>query len=342
MYTTGLDSIVEFSPTGLISFNAQGIMSSINDSALRMLNLTKEDLAGISNQSLEQELNKKWLYKIRHHGEINTSLLISMDEPPLIIKRVIRTNLSSSPASEIHYFYDITNETKVLEMKTDLMFTTAHELRNSLSSIIGYTELVLKRASSEDTQSKDFLQIILKQSARLNNMINDILDLGRSEREKILVLDTERVEVNSFVENIAEEFFAKTKADIQPFKQSIYIDADKEKLSQAIINIFSNAQKYSNEGSPILVDITLDTDTNMLGIKVADKGIGMTPLQQSQLFTRFYRANPEGNISGTGLGLCLAKEILELHCGGVEVQSQEGEGTQVTLWIPTVDNSKLH
>jgi signal transduction histidine kinase len=80
----------------------------------------------------------------------------------------------------------------------------------------------------------------------------------------------------------------------------------------------------------------------MLGIKVADKGIGMTPVEQSQLFTRFYRANREGNIVGTGLGLCFTKEILELHSGGVEVQSQKGEGTQVTLWIPTVDNSKLH
>jgi signal transduction histidine kinase len=68
----------------------------------------------------------------------------------------------------------------------------------------------------------------------------------------------------------------------------------------------------------------------------------MTPVQQSQLFTRFYRANPEGNIVGTGLGLCFVKDILELHCGGVEVHSAKGEGTQVTLWLPSVDNATLH
>lgn len=335
-------SIVELCPTGVISFNSQGIMSSSNDSALRMLNFTQEELVGISSQSLEQELNKKCLHKIRYNADIGSSLLITMDEIPLIIKRVIRTNPSSSAASEIHYFYDITHETNVSEMKTELLFTTAHELRNSMSSIHGYTELLLKRAAKEDTQLKEFLQIILKQSTRLNNMINDILDLGRSNRENILELSTEKVEVNSFVNGITEEFFAKTKADIHLFNQSIFIDADKEKLSQAIINILSNAQKYSEEGSPIRVDITIDTESNMLGIKVADKGIGMTPVEQSQLFTRFYRANREGNIVGTGLGLCFTKEILELHSGGVEVQSQKGEGTQVTLWIPTVDNSKLH
>jgi signal transduction histidine kinase len=342
LLVTGLASIVEFSPSGVITFNAQGILSSINDSALRMLSFTKVDLVGISNQSLEQYLNKKCLHKIRHHGDIDTSLLITMDETPLIIKRVIRTNPSSSAASEIHYFYDITHETNVNEMKTALLFTAAHELRNSMSSIHGYAELLLKRAVREDSQSKEFLQIILKQSTRLNNMINDILDLGRSERENILELSTEKVEVNSFVNSIAEEFFAKTKADIHPFKKSIFINADKEKLSRTIINIFSNAKKYSDESSTITVDITLDTDSNMLGIKVADKGIGMTPVQQSQLFTRFYRANHDGNIAGTGLGLCFVKEVLELHCGGVEVQSQKGEGTQVTLWIPTVRNSELH
>jgi signal transduction histidine kinase len=342
LYRDCFTSILELSPSGFITFNSQGIMSSNNDVVLRMLNFTKEELVGISSQSLEQELNKKCLHKIRHNGHIDTSLLITMDETPLIIKRLIRAILTQGIASEIHYFYDITHETNVSEMKTALLFTAAHELRNSMSSIHGYAELLLKRAAREDSQSKEFLQIILKQSTRLNNMINDILDLGRSERENILELSTEKLEVNSFVNSIAEEFFAETKAEIHPFKQSIFIDADKEKLSRAIINILSNSKKYSDEGSPISITINLDDDSHMVGIQVADKGIGMTPVQQSQLFTRFYRANPEGNIAGTGLGLCFVKEILELHCGGVEVQSQKGEGTQVTLWIPTVDNSKFH
>jgi signal transduction histidine kinase len=317
-------------------------MTSSNDVVLRMFNFTREDLIGISSKSLEHQLNKKCLHKMRHNGDVDKSLLITMDETPIIIKRFIRTNPSSSVASEIHYFYDITHETNVSEMKTELLFTAAHELRNSMSSIHGYAELLLKHTINEDTKAKEFIKIILKQSTRLNNMINDILDLGRSDQENILELSTEKLEVNGFVNSIAEEFLTKTKAIIQPFKQSIFIDADKEKLSQAIINILSNAQKYSNEGSPINITINLDDDSNMVGIKVADKGIGMSSVQQSQLFTRFYRANPEGNIVGTGLGLCFVKEVLELHCGGVEVQSQKGEGTQVTLWIPTVDNSKLH
>jgi signal transduction histidine kinase len=335
-----LSSIFDLSPSGIIAFNTKGIATAINHAALQMLSLSKERHIGISSQSLEQEINKNCLHKMRHDGNIDTSLLITMNEHPLIIKRVIRPNPSSSIASEIHYFYDITHETNVSEMKTELLFTAAHELRTSLASIQGYTELLLKRP--HDEQSKEFLGIILKQSNRLNNMIHDILDLGRSDRENILELTTEKFEVNNFVAEIAKSFFVHRKPIISLLPQPVFIDADNEKLTQAIINIYSNAKKYSATDSPIHINITLDSDSNMVGIQVIDEGIGMTPVQQSQLFTRFYRANPEGNIVGTGLGLCFVKEILELHCGGVEVHSQKDEGTQVTLWIPTVDNSKLH
>ncbi len=314
-------------------------MSSSNHAALQMLSLTKDELHGISNEALEQKLNKKCLHKIRHNGEIDTSLLITMDEPPRIIKRVIRANPSSHIANEIHYFYDITHETNVSEMKTELLFTLAHELRNSLSSIHGYTELLIKRAS--DSNSQAFLEVILKQTNKLNRMINNILDLSKSEHDSTILLSTEPLEVNAFVREAAGDFFVKRKPIISLHQKPIFIEADKEKLSQAIINIFSNAKKYSDENIPISIDITLDTESNMVGIKVADKGIGMTHAQQSQLFTRFYRANPEGNITGTGLGLCFVKEVLELHCGGVEVHSQKAEGTQVTLWIPTIDDLTL-
>ena len=303
-----------------------------------MLNSTKYELIAINDEALEHIINTKCLHKIRHNGEIDTSLLITIGEIPLIIKRVIIDNQSSPIARKIHYFYDITHETNVSEMKAELLFTIAHELRNSLSSIHGYTELLLKRAN--DSQSQQFLEIVLKQTNKLNRMINDILDLSQSESEKIVLLSTNTVEVNAFVKEVVEDYFVKRKPIISLNQEAIFIEAVKEKLSQAMINIFSNAIKYSDENSLISIEITLDIDSNMVGIKVADEGIGMTHAEQSKLFTRFYRANPEGSITGTGLGLSFVKEILELHCGGIEVHSQKGEGTQVTLWIPTIDYLK--
>lgn len=334
-----MNSIFELSPSGIIAFNPKGIATAINHAALEMLNLSKEVHIGISSEAIEHELNKKCLHKIRHDGDIDTSLLITMGENPLIIKRVIRLNPSSKTASELHYFYDITRETNVSEMKTALLFTAAHELRTSLASIQGYTELLFKH--SKDAQSKEFLEVILKQSNRLGNMINDILELGTSEPESAFELHTEKLEVNSLIEEVAKDFFVYRKPIINKYLNPIFIEADKDKLTQVIINVFSNAKKYSNENSPILININRDIESGMVGIQVVDQGIGMTPIQQSKLFTRFYRANPEGNIVGTGLGLCFVKEILELHSGGIEVHSKKDEGTYVTLWLPTVDNSKL-
>lgn len=340
MNSADLNSILDLSPSGIIAFNTKGFATAINQAALEMLSLNKDLHIGISSQVLEQELNKKCLHKIRHNGNIDNSLFITMGENPLVIKRVIKANPRSKTASEVHYFYDITQETNMSEMKTELLFTAAHELRTSLASIQGYTELLFKR--SKDAQSTEFLEIILRQSNRLNNMINDILDLSSSDPESAFELSTEMLEINTFIETLSKDYFAFRRPIITPFPRQIFIDADKEKLSQAVTNIFSNAKKYSDEKSPILIKICLDEESKMVGIQVTDKGIGMTPIEQSKLFTRFYRANPEGNIVGTGLGLCFVKEILELHCGGVEVHSQKGEGTQVTLWLPTVDNSTLH
>ncbi len=335
MDSVDLNAILDLSPSGIIAFNNKGFATAINQAALQMLSLTKEQHTGISSEALEQELNKKCLHKIRHNGHIDNSLLITMGENPLVIKRVIKANPSSTTASKIHYFYDITHETNMSEMKTELLFTAAHELRTSLASIQGYTELLFKR--SKDEQSTEFLEIILRQSNRLNNMINDILDLSSADPETTFELSTETLEVNSFIAGLIKDFFASRRPTITSFPRDIFIDADKEKLTQAVTNIFSNAKKYSDENSPINIRICLDEDSKMVGIQITDKGIGMTPIEQSKLFTRFYRANPEGNIVGSGLGLCFVKEILELHFGGVEVHSQKGEGTQVTLWIPTVD-----
>lgn len=340
MNSACISGFFDLSPSGIIAFNHKGVAVAINDAALRMLGLSKDRHMGISSIMLEKELNKKCLHRIRHDGDIDTSLLITMDENPLIIKRIVRSNPNSKIASEIHYFHDITHETNVSEMKTELLFTAAHELRTSLASIQGYSEILFKR--SQDEQSKEFLEIILRQSNRLGKMINDILDLGKSDCESLLELNTEKLEVNQFIEEIAKDFFVYNKPVLKKLLKPVFIDADKEKLTQAITNVFSNAKKYSDENTPIYITINLDVESNMVGIQVADKGIGMTPAQQSQLFTRFYRANPEGNVVGTGLGLCFVKEILELHAGGVEVQSQKGQGTQVTIWLPTANNATLH
>jgi signal transduction histidine kinase len=111
---------------------------------------------------------------------------------------------------------------------------------------------------------------------------------------------------------------------------------DREKIKQTVINLLSNAYKFSNTDSVVNVDVVYSKKEaeRFLGIQVSDHGIGMTPEQLSQLFKRFWRADSSGNIPGTGLGLSIVKEIIEIHQGHIEVKSEIHKGTTITLWLP--------
>jgi signal transduction histidine kinase len=119
------------------------------------------------------------------------------------------------------------------------------------------------------------------------------------------------------------------------------IRVDHEKMVRALSNIITNAFKYSPDGGEVRLSVTEVTRNSrlMAGIHVSDQGIGMTPEQQARIFERFYRADPSGNIPGTGLGMSLVKEIMDLHGGEIEIVSAPGAGTTVTLWLPVMDTA---
>jgi signal transduction histidine kinase len=116
------------------------------------------------------------------------------------------------------------------------------------------------------------------------------------------------------------------------------VRVDKKKAQQAILNVLSNAYKYSSAGGVVQIEL-LQSPTNatggpLVGIRITDQGIGMTPEQLGRVCERFYRADSSGTIPGTGLGMSIVHEILEFHGGRVEMASTRGAGTVVTLWLP--------
>ncbi|MBL8511259.1 MAG: sensor histidine kinase, partial [Betaproteobacteria bacterium] len=122
-------------------------------------------------------------------------------------------------------------------------------------------------------------------------------------------------------------------------ESNVLVRVDAEKLRQALTNLLSNAYKYSPKGGAIELDcVHAESHAGkQIGIRICDHGIGMTPEQLSRAFERFYRADSSGNIPGTGLGLCLVKEIVELQGGKIDMESAFGQGTTVTLWLPLPD-----
>jgi signal transduction histidine kinase len=183
------------------------------------------------------------------------------------------------------------------------------------------------------------IETIHKQSGLIVNLINELLDLARIEARQGKDFRIENQALQPIIGDAVNSLVIPgdgRKVSLKLPAEPVYAVVDAEKFRQSLMNVLSNAYKYSPNGGKISLSMQLAhrRGLDMVGIQVSDQGIGMSPEQQSRAFERFFRADPSGNIPGTGLGLCIVKEIIELLGGHVDLQSEKDKGTQVTLWLP--------
>lgn len=243
------------------------------------------------------------------------------------------------------YFRDITSETEVDRMKSEFLSTAAHELRTPLASIFGFAELMISRPMSPERQ-QELLGTIHRQSQLLINLINELLDLSRIEARQGKDFHRQYHRVETLIHQTIKGLLVRQdKRQVKLYLPhgAECIMVDPEKTMQALLNVLTNAFKYSPEGGDITIETRLkdEADVHYVGIRVTDHGMGMTPEQLARVFERFWRADPSGAIPGTGLGMSLVKEITELQEGHVEVISVPQQGTTVTLWFPLVPDFVL-
>jgi len=222
-------------------------------------------------------------------------------------------------------------------MKSEFLSTAAHELRTLLTSILGFSEILLKRKLDEEKKNK-FLKIINEESVSLSSLINDLLDLSRIESGigfKIKKVPSEIKEV--VLENV--DFF-RAQTDKHTFKVNlphdlVKIEADKNKINQVMENLISNAVKFSPQGGEITVSI--EQSEEKAKISITDTGIGIPEKDLSHVFEKFYRAENASSeaIGGTGLGLAIVKYIVESHAGKIWVESKLGKGSTFSFTLPT-------
>ena len=242
----------------------------------------------------------------------------------------------------VFYLRDVTHETEVDRMKSEFLATAAHELRTPMVSVFGFTELLLNRPVP-DAQRRDMLETIHRQSKLLINMVNEMLDLARIEARQGRDMQRVPCRVGELIEPALVLFDSpgcekrrRLQLHLKPCHAALQVQVDIDKMRCAVTNVLANAFKYAPGASAITLDSLDGTlhGTPAVGLRVTDTGIGMTPQQTARVFERFYRADPSGNTPGTGLGMSLVKEIMELHGGRVDITSELGRGTAVTLWWP--------
>ncbi|WP_293412173.1 PAS domain S-box protein [Piscinibacter sp.] len=340
-----LNAVFDLSPDGFVVFDREGQMVYCNQAFVQMTGWDASqgcDIVGFDRQFVAL-CNPAQAYvpvaaSVGVAGTHADTLELLRPERRTLA-RLARLNLGGHGES-ILYFRDVTHETEVDRMKSEFLTTAAHELRTPMASIFGFAELMLKRPVPPDRQ-RDVMETIHRQASLLINMVNELLDLARIEARQGKDFRITEHALGPLIDETVGALMIHgdpRKVEVRAEHGDARLMVDHDKTRQAITNVLSNAYKYSPGGGSIRLHTQLrEVDgQQQVGVSVTDSGIGMTPAQKARLFERFYRADPSGNIPGTGLGMCLVEEIMELQGGQIEVDSEPGIGTRVTLWFPVV------
>ena len=350
-----LNAIFSLSPDALVSFDQACRVKYTNPAFDKLTGLASTDVIGLSESEFTGLINSHCaatslfggLDQLRKLSGPTASKGHGLIELILPTRRVLQAKLKASESasvSHILYLRDVTHETLVEEMKSEFLSTAAHELRTPMASILGFSEVLLTHKLDE-VQNKEFLNIILTQSQQMAFILDELLDLARIEarQEKDFVFETLNL---SLIVNEVVRGFSLPPGRSSPVIviECEFISADKGKARQAILNVLSNAYKYSPPGGQVSITFvkSYDNDKGILcGICVEDQGYGMTSEQLCRVFDRFYRADASGKTPGTGLGMSIVKEIMAVQGGKVIVESVSGEGTSVTLLFPAASRGGL-
>jgi two-component system phosphate regulon sensor histidine kinase PhoR len=236
-------------------------------------------------------------------------------------------------AGVVAVLHDITREKEVSEMKNDFVSNVSHELRTPLASIKAYVELLIDGEADDEKTKREFYDVIQNEANRLGRLIDNILNISRIESGLVKVdkqPQSVTVIVKDAMEVIAPQAEQKGIKLVEKLTPVFYqAPADRDMLYQAVLNILSNAVKYTPAGGEVTVETTVDETRRKVVARVSDTGVGIPPQDLPHVFDKFYRAEANSRLApGTGLGLSLVKHIVEVvHHGRVFAESQVGKGS---------------
>lgn len=225
---------------------------------------------------------------------------------------------------------------KVSKKKDEFVSMVAHELKTPLAAIHGFSELLKNEKVFSNPETRDkYLGITIRETERLNRLVSQILDLSRIDLGT-MKLNIERVDFSEVIKTVDENLRQRAEAKgltLEFQAEKIYIESDKERLIQIILNLTDNAVKYTERGG---ISVAAKLDGDDLLFSVSDTGVGIPEEHFRKIFTRFYEVDSSFSrkVGGTGLGLSIVKEIVELFGGKIWFESTYGKGTTFFLRLP--------
>ena len=332
-----IEAILQHMNDGILAFDDKGRIMHLNPAAKEML--------GLQNERTFDEIFKKLNVEINMEAILYLANWTASEQRVNVGDRIV--NIFFAPYKDendlssgiIAVVQDITEHVKLDEMRKEFVADVSHELKTPITSIIGYADTLQDGEYDEET-TKKFLNVISQEGRRMSNLVSDLLTLSR--------YDTNRVqkEVTEFdLGELAKKCQEKLRIEIEKKKQNVEcyvtadvppIKADKAGIERVILNVLSNAIKYTEEHGSIKIYVGFVY--NDAYIKIIDNGIGIPKEDLGRIFERFYRVDKARTreMGGTGLGLSIAKEIIEQNNGSIDIKSEYGKGTEVVIRIPAM------
>lgn len=329
-----LDTIFNYMAEGVVAIDTNGNIIHANPIAIDILELN-EDYANTGKLDLHR-LN---LSKV-DYGNKNTlqgEALVAFKDEVYKIKYAPFKNEAERIIGLILVLQDFTKEHRLDNMRKEFVANVSHELKTPITTIKSYTETLLDRDVDKNTQ-ENFINVINSESDRMARLVQDLLQLSNIDYQKT-AWNQEEINLSSLIDMILYNLgllIKEKKINVHKNTTSFLpkIIADKDGIERVVLNVITNSIKYNRENGNIYID--LYEEDSYLFLRIKDDGIGIPDEDVSRIFERFYRVEKgrSRDMGGTGLGLSIAKEIIQGNRGEIDLSSEQGKGTIVTLRFP--------
>jgi len=332
-----IETILKNMTDGIIAFNIKGEIIHINPAAKVML--------GENELSMNfNEFSDKYGLNISLEDIIYLQISTAEEKSVFINDKYIRiyfatfTDDNKKAEGVIAVLQDVTEMQKLDNMRKEFVANVSHEMRTPLTSIKSYAETLLDGAYKDSETAVKFLTVINSEADRMTRLVKDLLQLSRLDNHQ-MQWNMQQFSFTELVRNSIVKLQIEAENKNQKIESYIMgdipeIKGDRDRIEQVVLNILTNAIKYTPEGGKITVYVS--RIFNDVTLKVADTGIGIPRKDLSRIFERFYRVDKARSreMGGTGLGLSIAKEIVEAHGGTITAESELGKGTEITVKLP--------
>lgn len=336
---TKVETILQNMTDGILAFDLNGKLIHFNPEAQRLL--ARKYLDDLQFDRFFKEINAGItlgdLLYVKHDGSLEREIKLK--------NQYLRLNFATFSVDNkiggiIVVIHDVTRQEKLEQARRDFVANVSHELRTPLTTIKSYSETLSDMPDVDREVQIRFLDVIASEADRMARIISDLLTLSELDENQTYYKTPEEINIRKMLENIVERMGMTAKKKNQtltynPINETPVISGDRDSLERVIINIISNALKYTGEGGNI--EVYSSKVYKDICIKVVDNGIGIPKEKLPHIFDRFYRVDKarSRDTGGTGLGLAIAKQALESGFGGkIKIASEFNKGTEVTITIP--------